>query len=946
MFKKHPHSPLRLHRISFINFTGLRDNWGCQATSWECVKWLQAALPEHCTPDLFLVPLLPRCELDAQLFEKREELCAAMYAVCARTAHWRKALAHLEEVCIARYGEYAVQTRRADLILFQAEGTMAGSDFARGIRLLLLPFVARHAWNIPVLSVNQTLFSCDDQFSNLLAAVYNSFDWVAVRENASLAFGHSLDIEALGLVPDFAFLTHAHNHPDIPAISSDYFAIAGSAFHRAGRYEQLLTTARRIAKRHDLRILIVASNIEQELSHLARHYLADCSYLCLPPHLPYPAVAAALKRCRFLISGRYHMNILAASQLTPVIQLRGNSWKNEGLNGLLAGLAPVMDFADQGAIEAAAEALLTHYVQAKADLRRALAQVHERLEHSQSWLHRLLAGKMEGMALQLQAPLGHPVPYEDCLEPYRSAMLQQASEFFYPAVQSAADLFGSPPVAAQFKTLADQPDEHAQAGLRMFDSLYGHTATAPRSPPLPAAVLEMGMPELFSQTSATLKSIPVEAGTSLPSFHRHDDLRTHAYMLKQEFSGKPQLLVYHALLTVLIRRNQSRAWALARWKQLWETDADFLCAQLDTRWLVSACDTALEHAESQACRALAAAGSLFINTIKLYETERLALDASEPISSDSVQFPSSYYPLHDGLSAFIVGRGDMVHNLYRRVHDLCNDMEDETECMPTTQIVRTLLARACLHDTVLQRFGLRHQHPETSWGPRTLYFCGDSHLRPPQYAERQGWFGALPCKFNMVGGATAIGLRHPTSQTQALQIWEHALLPFQPNLIPVFQLGEVDCGFVIWLRAKKYQEEVNAQLQQSLAAYGRFLCRLRDAGYRDLIVTSAMLPTIQDGQLDGHVAHLRRDVQASLLERTSLTHDYNAQLAAFCRREGLRYLDFTPELQDARTGLIQDYWRHDDQADHHLHTERGGRLWSKKLTELLRSDAYDGLVRT
>lgn len=115
---------------------------------------------------------------------------------------------------------------------------------------------------------------------------------------------------------------------------------------------------------------------------------------------------------------------------------------------------------------------------------------------------------------------------------------------------------------------------------------------------------------------------------------------------------------------------------------------------------------------------------------------------------------------------------------------------------------------------------------------------------------------------NRLGGATAVGLRHPTSTTQSLQGYRSALLPFRRAVIPIFQLSEVDCGFVIWVRAQRFAESVQQQLEQSLTAYIQLLIEIRNAGYQDLLVTSATLPTIMDGQLNGKVSHLRREVKA------------------------------------------------------------------------------------
>lgn len=255
------------HRVAVVNFTGFRDNWGCQATSWEAVKWLQGALPERHAAEVFLVPLLPRCDVDAQLYERRTELGEAIRAACDRTGNWRDALASLEQLCLTRYGDYAVRTRQSDPILFQDR-------------------------------------------------------------------------------------------------------------------------------------------------------LPSASWIVLPPHLPYPAVAAALGRSQFLLSGRYHMNILAAAQLTPVIQLRGNSWKNEGLNGLLDRTMPMFDFAAEDAVAEAAGSLMSARSHVQERLQGAMAGAHGRLQQSADWLRQLLEGRTDRMAPALQGLLGHVVSALDCYEPY------------------------------------------------------------------------------------------------------------------------------------------------------------------------------------------------------------------------------------------------------------------------------------------------------------------------------------------------------------------------------------------------------------------------------------------------------------------------------------------------------------------------------------------------
>jgi len=218
---------------------------------------------------------------------------------------------------------------------------------------------------------------------------------------------------------------------------------------------------------------------------------------------------------------------------------------------------------------------------------------------------------------------------------------------------------------------------------------------------------------------------------------------------------------------------------------------------------------------------------------------------------------------------------------------------------------------------------------------RVLHFLGDSHLRPVQAAIEAGLFQPLECRLREVGGATAVGLRHPTSTTQALVVYREELTPFNPAVIPVFQLGEVDCGFVIWLRAQRYGESIQQQLDASLDAYQNFLLEIRAAGYEP-IVSSATLPTLYDGQLDGEIAHLRREVRATQRERTDLTFEYNRRLKAFCTSHGLAFADIASGLLDPETLLIADRFRHPDIMDHHLNPVTGGAVWAKTVLDCVR----------
>lgn len=210
---------------------------------------------------------------------------------------------------------------------------------------------------------------------------------------------------------------------------------------------------------------------------------------------------------------------------------------------------------------------------------------------------------------------------------------------------------------------------------------------------------------------------------------------------------------------------------------------------------------------------------------------------------------------------------------------------------------------------------------------------GDSHTETLARAASDRLLDR-PALSTVVIGATAVGLRNPNSRTNAVEAFLQALTPFNPRKIPVIQLGEVDCGFVIWYRARKHGEPVEAQFAASLAAYAAFVDRLRALGYATVVLTGAALPTIRDGQDWGEIANARREVTATLAERTALTLRYNAGIAAIAAARDLPFVDLTPQTLDPATNTVAEDFRHPDPGNHHLHPARTAALWASQLNAL------------
>lgn len=210
------------------------------------------------------------------------------------------------------------------------------------------------------------------------------------------------------------------------------------------------------------------------------------------------------------------------------------------------------------------------------------------------------------------------------------------------------------------------------------------------------------------------------------------------------------------------------------------------------------------------------------------------------------------------------------------------------------------------------------------------YFVGDSHIQAFEAAAMLGLI-RRPSRFLSVPGATAVGLRNPESHTHAITHFKDALLPVLPDTVPVIQLGEVDCGFVIWWRAQRHGECVERQMAESIDAHVAFIDDLLAAGYPTVVVTGTVLPTIRDGQSWGKVARARHEVTATLRQRTDLTLRYNDRLRAEAARRALPYVDITARVMDPSTGLVADDYRSPNPGDHHLHPLRAGAAWAEAM---------------
>ncbi len=214
---------------------------------------------------------------------------------------------------------------------------------------------------------------------------------------------------------------------------------------------------------------------------------------------------------------------------------------------------------------------------------------------------------------------------------------------------------------------------------------------------------------------------------------------------------------------------------------------------------------------------------------------------------------------------------------------------------------------------------------------RDILVLGDSHSPIFNHELFKEKFPDVFFKVVTVVGATASGLENPNSLTQAYPIFRKAIDESAAQQV-IIMLGEVDTGFVIWYRAQKYQESVASMMDQAIDSYSRFLLELTVRF--DVLCISTPLPTIQDDNDWGDIANARREVTASLLERTALTLKFNRTMQAFCTQNGIRYI-MLDDSSLGENGIVKADLLNSDRSNHHYDPEQYFHLLADGLTGVI-----------
>jgi hypothetical protein len=218
-----------------------------------------------------------------------------------------------------------------------------------------------------------------------------------------------------------------------------------------------------------------------------------------------------------------------------------------------------------------------------------------------------------------------------------------------------------------------------------------------------------------------------------------------------------------------------------------------------------------------------------------------------------------------------------------------------------------------------------------------ILVLGDSHGEIFNYCNKKQqniYFEVV-----IVGGATAQGSVNPNSTTNALSIFKEKINNIKHNDYNyiIINLGEVDCGFVIWYRKNKYNIGIEDQLKITTDNLFNFI-NFEILPYFEsskIIINGSVLPTIKDNTDKKYLTGARSEIAASQIDRTALTIKYNNILKNYSLINGYNYMDITNYILDNETKVVNKIFLNKNIFDHHLDNENTYNLWLCELYKII-----------
>ncbi|ERL54689.1 hypothetical protein [Psychrobacter aquaticus] len=192
------------------------------------------------------------------------------------------------------------------------------------------------------------------------------------------------------------------------------------------------------------------------------------------------------------------------------------------------------------------------------------------------------------------------------------------------------------------------------------------------------------------------------------------DLECHLNNLKYQMRGHSELYYYHNTLIILLRRKYKIIETFAEFKRLWDAESDYLLEHISLRWIVSACDTFIDHSDDNNKIAILMNVVTLINTLRAYETKNFLQLPTQvkciPLVDDKVaMLYQGDLPLYDDLTYFRIGGDDSLKNMRRRYEKFY-----EVDYLATT-ILLSVFDKLQTHDNAFHTLRLLHKDERSRW---------------------------------------------------------------------------------------------------------------------------------------------------------------------------------------------------------------------------------------
>lgn len=213
-----------------------------------------------------------------------------------------------------------------------------------------------------------------------------------------------------------------------------------------------------------------------------------------------------------------------------------------------------------------------------------------------------------------------------------------------------------------------------------------------------------------------------------------------------------------------------------------------------------------------------------------------------------------------------------------------------------------------------------------------FYVFGDSHTEVFSYinlTRKEELF-----KIVRVDGATALGMVHPKSKTNALELFMREINGLHKKSRLIFLLGEVDLGFLLWYRNIKLNLDVSHEMEISISNYITFLSKLKQRGFKNIYVMSPSPPCISDDFIETQMNLLRREIKINQVERVKLAKVYNETLKTKVLELRMGFIDLFPMLIDEQAHVVKKEYIKDDKNDHHLESSTYSQLVFDQIDQL------------